>query len=183
MQWRESPQTCKTPSPGIHGSMAESSRRQYSCSLERGLGSWMTHLPIPAGYSEPVSHPTEHSNIRKLGLLEGCCSCCYSFSYTCYTGHSHLQRQVLWKCSYILSTIILKDRNLHAVLHVHITAAHWMLLMILQLLKELTVQWNPLTIFMEKCNKSPYSAKKHCKSVILKIMSICNYISKLAPSF
>lgn len=125
MQWRESPQTCKTPSPGIHGSMAESSRRQCSCSLETGLGSWMKHLPIPAGYSEPVSHPAEHSNIWKLGLLEGCCSCCYSFSITCYTGHSHLQRQVFWKLSTILSTIILKDRNLHSMSHVHI-----MLLMI-----------------------------------------------------
>lgn len=131
MQWRESPQTCKTPSLGIHGSMAESSQRQCSCSLGTGLGSWMTHLPIPASYSEPVSHPAEHSNVRKLGLLEGCCSSCYSFSPTCYTGHSHLQRQVLWKRSYILSTIILKNRNLHAVSHVHITAAYWML-MILQ---------------------------------------------------
>lgn len=32
----------------------------------------MMHLPIPAGYSEPVSHPAEHSNISKLGLLERC---------------------------------------------------------------------------------------------------------------
>jgi hypothetical protein len=43
-----------------------------------------------------------HNTVTKeiLGLLEGCCSCCYSFYLTCYTGHSQLHMEVLWKCIY-----------------------------------------------------------------------------------
>lgn len=148
----------------------------------------MMHLPIPAGYSEPVSHPAEHSNIRKLGLLEGCCSCCYSFSLICYTWSFSFTKAGIMKVIIHFVNNYLKDRNLHAVSHFHIAAAHWMLLMILQFFgtsatKRTNGTTQPLMIFVKKCNKSPYSARKHCKGVILKIMSFCNYILKLRPPF
>ena len=120
---------------------------------------------------------------------KGCCSCCYSLSLTCYTGHSHF----IYKAGIMKVTIQFGQQlflkieicmQCHMFTSLQHTGCWWFCNSLAhQLLRELTVQWNSLMIFMEKCNKSPYSARKHSKSVILKIMSFCNYILKLTPPF